>query len=355
MQSPNLGKWAPGAIEATVNASTSNRYYAGLDPLTQFAHSVAKLLAVRRARSPSTLNVMPSVYMLGTAPSTAAAFKRQPTFSSGGVEVAGHAWFGPESLSTSRGTQLPGADADENFQFIETTLASGTVPAIYYDGSADPHVMRLYPRGVGCDDVCDVVTISGATLTKEGLKDVLDEAHQRALITPTACGAASRLWQDSVKAFPAKESEKVIQEILENVLALALGAVRVKRELTGVAGRFDLGLSEQDPVDPAVWTNHALLELKIVKTFTNSGGKVPAAANRQAISKGLDQASSYRKEHGFRLSALCCFDMQKKHTLQQSFKHEKDRAKRLQVELWSWPLFPTTAAYRASVGASAPT
>lgn len=351
MQGPSIGKWTGDNLVATISANTGTRYYADLPKLTQFAHAVAKLLAVRRAKSATTLNAKPSIFVLGAPPQTTLAKKRQPTLSSGGVEVAGRVWFAPESLSTSTELILPGDDPDDNFKFVETELGAGAAPAIYFDGAASPNTMRLYPGGLASDGDCEVITIAGASLTKEALKELLDAAHERTLITPTAHPAAGRLWKDPANCFPVKQAEAGIQEVLLAALAVSLGQIRVKRENTGISGRFDLGLIEQDPLDPGKTTSHALLELKVVKTFTSTGGKVNASSNRKAVTKGLDQANAYRNEHGFHLSALCCFDMQKKHTLGACFKHEEKRAETLNVELWVWPLYSTTEAYRAVQGA----
>src|SRR5687767_9620406 len=132
MLGSRVGKWTGDDFSVTIGASTGNRYYASLPQLHQFAHAVAKLIAARLARSATTMNAKPSVFVLGSAPRATLPMKRQPTLSSGGVEVAGCAWFGPESLSTSTGIALPGDDADENFRFIDADLGSGKAIAIYF-------------------------------------------------------------------------------------------------------------------------------------------------------------------------------------------------------------------------------
>lgn len=353
MPTPDLGKWSGDDLAGTVSANSGSRYYADFPKLTQFAHSVAKVLSARRVRSPITLDSAPSVYVLGDVPQVDLPKKREPIFSAGATEVAGRVWFGAESMSSCNCFVLPSADADEVFKFVDEVLKAGDQPAIYFDGAADPHVMRLYIHGLGDDQDPHEISLDGALLSQERLKDLLDTLHKRVLVTPTASGAAATLWENGPKAYPAKESERTIQNVMETSLALALGAIRVRRENTGVSGRFDLGLVEQQVLDPSQTTNHALLELKVVKTYTHTGNNVAQAANRKAITKGVKQAGAYKKEHGFRMSALCCFDMQKTHTLDKCCEHETALAKKLGVDLWVWPLFSTTEAYRDAEAANA--
>lgn len=347
MSDAKLGLWKEDDISATVARYTGNRYYHSLPDNVQFIHSVGKILAIRNARDASALCSAPSFYVLGPVPEGIQLVpKREPTFSLGGVNVAGKVWFGAAAMNSSNGFSIPSdADADVLFTFVSETLASGTRSAIYFDGSTNDVVLRFYPNGVDNPDDCEDILFGGKHINEATVKAMLDRIHERSLITPTASMASRKLWKDGTKCFPAERPEGAIQEIVEIGLGNALGNVRVKREETGIYGRFDLALIEQDPLEPTKTINHAILELKVVKSFTHTGNEVSDAANHKAVLKGLKQAFSYQKEHGSRISAVCCYDMRQSHSSGDKCRY----AAKLGVEFWAWPLFSTTEASRNSL------
>jgi hypothetical protein len=250
-------------------------------------------------------------------------------------------------MNRSNGVQIPdGADTDALFTFVSQTLKSGSRPAVYFDGSANDEVFRFYPGGVDDPDNCEDITFCGAQINETTLKSLLDRIHERSLMTPTASPSSGDLWKDGRKCYPVEQAERAIQRTLYDALAATLGNVRVKYEETGVFGRYDLALIEQDPLDPSKSTNHAILELKIVKAFTSTGNPVSDTANKKAVLKGITQAFAYRKEHGSRISALCCYDMRSNPTLHKHFDCGCKAATKLEVKLWAWPLFSTTEASR---------
>ncbi|SDU29156.1 hypothetical protein SAMN05444156_3106 [Verrucomicrobium sp. GAS474] len=352
MDELKFGLWNNADSETANRQYSGSGYYASLPNEARFIHSVAKILAHRNAKDKASLCSAHSLYILAPVPEgKGIATKRQATFSQGGVNVAGNIWFGAEAMNSSNGIPIPeGADSDELFKYVSQTLASGDRPAIYFDGSANNAVLRFYPKGVDDPDTCEDISFDGASINDTTLKDILDKIHERSLLTPTASLVSSRLWKDNKKCHPSDEAENVVQSIVEIGLAHALGNVRVRREETSEFGRYDLALIEQDPLNPAQITSHAILELKIVKDFTSSGKKVAEISNRRAVVKGLKQAFAYRNVHGSRISILCCYEMRPKHTLGK--KPACNVAKKLEVHFWAWPLFSTTEAARDALVAS---
>lgn len=348
MSDTKLGCWTGDDLGATVKRYNGTRYYQSLPEEAQFVHSVAKVLSMRHAKDKTMLCSAPSLYILGPVPThVGVPPKREPTFSMGGVNVSGKIWFGASAMNSSTGFPAPsGADADGVFTYVSKTLSAGGQPAVYFDGSANEFILRFYPKGVDTPEDCQDILLGGAHITEATLRAVLDRIHELSLITPTASLVAGKLWKDTAKCHPIERAENEVQGILEVGLAQALGNVRVKREGTGAYGRYDLTLLEQDPLDSSKITNHAILELKVIKSFTSTGKKVSDAVNQTAVLKGLKQAFAYRKEHGSRISALCCFDMRPDPNLQQYPEGKCKVAADLDVQFWAWPLFHKTEAAR---------
>lgn len=348
MGDERLGLWKDDDLLVTVSSYTGTQYYHYLPDEVQFVHSVSKILAMRNARDKPVLCSAPSLYVLAPVPENVTiAPKREPTFSLGGVNVAGKVWFGAPAMNSCNGFSIPPyTDTDALFLFVSKTLASGSRPAIYFDGSANEAVLRFYPKGVDLPDDCEDILFGGTHLSETTLKRVLDRIHERFLITPTASMASGELWVNGEKSYPVIRAESAVQKVVEIGLGCALGNVRVKRERTGVYGRFDLALIEQDPQNPSKATNHAILELKVVKAFTSTGKAFPDGANKIAVLKGVKQAFAYREEHGSRISALCCYDMRPDPSLQKYSGRKCKIAEDLGVKFWAWNLFSTTESAR---------
>lgn len=342
-----FGHWKESDLETAVKQYNGSQYYSGYPSAAHFVHSVAKILAIRNAIDRVALCSASSLYILGTVPECASVtLKREPAFSLGGVDVSGKIWFGAEAMNSSNGVPIPaGADTDTLFTYVSQTLTSGKQPTIYFDGAVNGTAFRFYPDGVDAPDRCEDISFSGAHLDETTLKNVLDKIHNCSLITPSASMASKGLWCDGAKCYPVKEAEKAIQSIIEVGLAPALGNVRVKREETGTYGRYDLALIEQDPLDSSKSTNHAILELKVIRTFSSTGGNVSENTNKTAILKGIKQAYAYHIEHGSRISALCCYDMRPTPDLHKK-SGRKCVVKSLEIHFWAWPLFSTTEAAR---------
>ncbi|WP_139319646.1 hypothetical protein [Stenotrophomonas sp. TD3] len=222
-------------------------------------------------------------------------------------------------------------------------LAKSSLSQMIWKGKQHP-----YPHGLADPDTFDDLSLNASELSLEHIKKMLDGAHSRLLITPTASDLARDLWEDKGKSIPIGLAEKGVQKILHAVLSssLGFGSIVVRQEGTSEMGRYDFFLEEQDPVHPSVWTHHAVLELKVLKSFTESGNPVPAASNVDAVTDGLDQADKYRKDHSCRMAALCCYDMRKAPDVSGAIAHELDRAKALDVAIWAWPLYSTAQQAR---------
>lgn len=341
--------WVTPDLLDTVRAYVGSGYNQDAPSFAQFCHAAAKIIQKRRKLCLDTLKTAPAVFIMTSVPDVpGVVLDVQPMFDRGQSELAGRIWFGGARLARGTGIDLPQGTDQQRFAYITGSLKVGASPTIYYDAMHDDSVMRIYPRGLDEPDDCQELSLDSAKLTLDHIRKVLDALHDQLLKTPTASEQARELWKNQAKCFPIQESEKGIQKILHSALTgqLLFASVCVKQEGTSVMGRYDFRLDEQDPIDSSKWTHHAILELKVVKSFTNTGTAVPDATNRAAITDGVNQANEYRNDHSCRMAALCCYDMRKTPDITEAVVHEVERAKKLDVALWAWPIYSTSKKAR---------
>lgn len=337
-----IPSWADSDLLDTARAYVGSGYNQDAPPFAQFCHAAAKIIQKRRVVDLSTLKSAPTIFVMATVPNISSlCLDNQPMFDRGQVELAGHIWFGAARLARGVGIELPAGNDSQQFAYVIDSLGVGTAPAIYYDAAYDDALMRIYPKGLSNADDYQSISLDSTNLTLDYIKILLDILHEKLLKTPTASEAARDLWEDKNKFIPIKESEKGIQKTLYSALTgqLAFGQICIKQEGTSVMGRYDFRLDEQDPIDSSKWIHHAILELKVVKSFTHTGNPVPTTQNKTAVTDGVDQAHEYRNDHSCRMAALCCYDMRKDPNPDEAVAHEVDRAEKLDVRLWAWPIY----------------
>lgn len=341
--------WTDSELLITARAYVGSGYNQDAPPFAQFCHAAAKIIQKRRSCSPISLKTAPTIFVMAPVPNIdGLILDDQPMFDRGRVELAGCIWFGAARLAKGVGISLPNGSDKQQFAYVTDSLGVGALPTIYYDAAHDDNTMRIYPKGLGDPDDCQELSLDSTKLTLDYVKKLLDILHEQLLMTPTASESAPDLWENKDKCFPVHESEKGIQKILYSALTgqLAFAPIWVKQEGTSVMGRYDFRLDEQDPTDSSKWIHHAILELKVVKSFTHTGNPVPETTNRNAVTDGVNQANEYRKDHSCRMAALCCYDMRKTPDVAGAVAHEIDRAKKLDVALWAWPIYPTSKKAR---------
>lgn len=341
--------WSDKELEASITKYDGNGYNQGVDEFAQFTHAVQKFLRKRLRLDADSLNAASSVFLMGRLPDGQPAVRNAPLFTAARYDPAGCIWFGRKRLNAAAGVPLPDeATDDELFNYVVTVLGVGDLPAVLYDAMDES--VRIYPQGMADPHACVVRTITGVDVSLDYIKALLDKLHTSLLITPVASDSPSDLWEDRTRAHPINEAERGIQKILFIAFQTlyAFGYLKVEQEHVAALGRCDFILKEQDPIDPSIWTNHAILELKVVKSFTHTGSKVADASNQKAVSDGLDQARDYRSTFHCAMAALCCFDMRKLPDPEQAVQHEVERAESESIALWSWPIHHITKNARAA-------
>ncbi|WP_414486539.1 hypothetical protein [Stenotrophomonas maltophilia] len=343
------GLWSEDSLAGTVRAYNGSGYNQELPPFTQFCHEASKIIRRRRATVGNPLGNGPVIFILeGVIPESQCDTEIRHLFNLGEESIEGRLWTGASRLAMATGVRLPEGSAADRIKYVIETLGMGNLPAIYYDACTEEHIMRTFPAGLADHENYRDLSLKTSDFSLEHLRLMLEGAHAKLLFSPTASNLARKLWKDPEKTIPIQHAEKGVQDILHVALTarLGFGSIAVRQEGTSELGRYDFHLEEQDPVDPSVWTHHAIVELKVLKSFTSSGNPVAAADNMEAVSKGLKQAAGYRSDHACRFAALSCYDMRKQPDPEAAIAHEVHNAIAWDVGLWAWPLFPTAERAR---------
>lgn len=237
-------------------------------------------------------------------------------------------------------------DNDELFRIVTDALSLGEVPAIIFDPRANLPQVRFYPEGLKMPEHYVPVPINVTDVSLSRIFEAIDKVHEELLITPEAQEKAGKLWENNAKWWPSSKAEGLVQLYLRTGLTMAFPTCTVRSEQTSTPGRLDLEIEETNPLDQRHFTRHAILELKILRSFGCTGEKVTEEYTLEWITSGVKQAFSYRDKRGALAAALCCFDMRCIEKSDGSFAHVMALAKERNVELRSWFIYATSKQYR---------
>jgi hypothetical protein len=295
-------------------------------------------------------DLLPAIFLLAPpGPETDGAWNTEsiPMLDTGLKELAGFFWFvGPAVRLGHRILQKEyAADEAEAFGAVVTTFGLGGVPAIVVEHRSSAPQARFYPEGLECPDTVEVLRLGDEPIEMPAILAVIDAVHEKQLVTPSVQGTTCSLWAEPSKSWPVSDAEKQIQGVLRSALQGAYPGTTVREEETQATGRLDLEIGEQQP-GRNVLVRHALLELKVLRAFRESGFVVPKKEVATAVKDGMDQVLSYRDERQVKAAALCCFDMRAEVTGDDCFSGHKKRASDTELFLRAWHLFNTAKAYR---------
>ncbi len=349
-ETKSLGSWTGADFAGTARANFGIGADADLPSDVRFLAGVAKLIRRRMAENGAETDpARPAVFLLepNARPHKPEALpKRVPMLDNGLTSVTGRLWFVSPVVVSGKYIELEEADDDALFAIVTDTLALGQVPAIVFDPRTTVPTVRFYPSGLSDPEKCNAVVISGTDVSLQQIYEAIDKVYQHCLVTPEAQARAGKLWVDGSKWWPSQEAEDVVQLYLRAGLTTAFPTCTVRHEQTAVPGRLDLEIEQSDPLDRGKITRHAVLELKVLRSFRSSGTTVSKTETLEWVESGVRQAASYRDERGALAAALCCFDMRKEHTGEKCFEHVQELATKLIVELKHWFVFGTSEQYR---------
>lgn len=337
--------WGDDSLTDTGQRFRGDGADAGLSDPIRFRTNVARLIRRRIACGGGTGD--PSLFFLlpeGPAEPTTPPHT-VPMLNNGVTEVEGCLWFVGPVAARGKGLTVDNWNDAAAFHLAET-LGVGNVPAILFETRTQPPEARFYLAGVDDPDTYELMRLDSSNLTLAEILAVVDLMYERCLKTPDAQHADAKLWIKPRKHVPYKRAESRIAHTLREGLTGAFPTCTIREEQPQPSGRLDLEVEEPLPEDPSQIIRHAILELKVLRSFRSSDVPVPPSENEDSIRDGVRQAASYRDERGSRASALCCFDMRTAVVGAACFEPVRGLARRHRVTLRIWHIFSSARAWR---------
>jgi hypothetical protein len=353
----SLGPWKDANLRVTAQAGAGTGADAGVPHAVRFRSTIAKLVRRRlaiRGDAPEAPSV--SVFLLmPSPPGTAMDFspKRVPRLDNGMHEISGRIWFVGAAAASGHWIDAEFEDDDTLFSFITDTLKLGAAAAIVYDPQHPEVHIRHYPNGLADLESFDDVPLANAAVTIDAVTAAIETTHAEKMITPDAQPESIPLWFDPKKWWPFRNAESRVQGYLEIALNAAFPTCTIRSEQAMPEGRLDIEIVENDPVDRMIVMQHGILELKVLRSFGESGRTVTKTYTSNWIKSGVEQAAAYRDSKGAGWGALICFDMRCDDVGDGAcFTHVRTLAKRLEVHLRRWFVYGTSKQLRSALAAA---
>jgi len=349
-----LGPWSEADLAGTARTFIGLGADADLPAYVRFLSAVAKLLRRRRVQpSSSTDEAKPAVFLLEP---TARALGEQspirvPMLNNGLTPINGRLWFVSQVVVAGSFVDLDDLDDDAIFAAVTDILELGDAPAVLFDPRSNPPEARFYANGLANPEEYVSLDLGLTPVSLDRVFAAIDRVHETCLVTPEAQVTSGNLWAENTKWWASDEAEDRVQLQLKAGLATAFPTCTIRHEQTGATGRLDLEIEEADVVNVGQVTRHAVLELKVLRSYGSTGRTVSAQYTLDWVEKGVKQADAYRTEKNALAAALCCFDMRKDDSGEGCFGHVQELASRLDVRLRVWFLFATSEQYRDALAA----
>lgn len=276
------------------------------------------------------------------------AFKADRTFDrtvhTGRVRLAGRVHFMTHRAASSAFEEYAG-DANGLFDRI-AKLQCDRLPALVYDPSAGKSTLTYYPKGTHTDDGLVEVQLDAGPVTEAEILCVINAVYHTELCTPDNSGPV-KIWENTSRGYPIEDAERTVQQFLRMGLAARFHWCTIRAEQSSKLGRTDLEVVDDRTGMVGSVTHHALLELKVLRSFSHSGTAYPVATTDDAVSKGLNQAHSYGVNNNSLLRMLCCFDMRTDDVGDTTtFAHVQANATTLCVSLKRWYMYRSSEHMR---------
>lgn len=259
------------------------------------------------------------------------------TLHMGRVRLVGRVHFMTHRAATSAFEEYAG-DANGVFDRI-AELGYEHLPTMVYDASAGKTRLSYYPKGTQTDDGIVEVDLDVGPVTEAEIMSVIEAVYRTELCTPDNTGP-TKIWENASKGYPIEDAERTVQQFLRVGLAARFHWCTIRAEQPSKLGRTDLEVVDDRTGEVGRVTHHALLELKVLRSFSHSGSAYTAASNQESVSKGVNQAHAYGNINNTLLRMLCCFDMRSNDIGDTTtFAHVQTEAATLCVSLKRWYLY----------------
>jgi|GEM_PF-939087 len=262
----------------------------------------------------------------------------------GRVRLAGRVHFMTPRAASSAFEEYVG-DANGVFNRI-AELQCDHRPAMIYDPSLGKSTLTYYPKGTYTDEGMVEIELDVGPVTEAEVLSVIDAVYRTELCTPDNSGP-TKIWENAPKGYPVEEAERTVQQFLRVGLAARFHWCTIRAEQAGKLGRTDIEVVDDRTGEAGAITHHALLELKVLRSFSHSGTAYPAATTAEAVTKGVNQAHSYGITNNSLLRMLCCFDMRTNDVGDTTtFAHVQNDAITLCVSLRRWYMYRSSEHMR---------
>lgn len=206
-----------------------------------------------------------------------------------GTPLLGNMFFSGADATHGQFIPIP-TEASAILEWLDDQELGGCpVVAVYRNAK------EMVTRRFGIEDSArsDEIRDQEPLATVHELVDALTHYHRSRVVTPTGCPEGVWEPRSAHRYIPGPRPEKSIQSDLELALNFWFrGVVRAQSEDPTNIGRIDVRLLKKEASGRlAYWI---ILELKIIKSFTNTGSKVGDSTNVEGIIKGVKQAGSYQ-------------------------------------------------------------
>lgn len=344
-----LGAWEGDRAELQRAAPTNYGDVDDLPPALRFQVYVTRMIRTRE-RQPDAETAGAAAFILVSKEQ-----QRELTVGrtldrnahTGRVRLAGRLHFVTQRAMSSVFEECDGND-NALFSRIEL-LDCAHLPALVYLPSENASAVTYYPNGTGTDDGAVQLQLDIGPVAEADILSVVNAVYETELCTPDNAGPV-KLWENANKGFPVEEAERTVQQFLRIGLAGRFSWCSIRAEQPGKLGRTDIEVVDDRTGAPGAITHHALLELKVLRSFTHTGSPYPDSNAKDAVSKGVNQAHAYGLTHNSLLRMLCCFDMRTVDVGDDTtFSHVMTDATTLSVRLKRWYMYRSSEHYRDAI------
>lgn len=343
----DLGPWEGADLAGTEQQNAGVGSDSGLPAEVRFLGNVAKLarrrIGVSRANDPNR----PGVFLLSPGPPSdhVGEARRVPMLDNGLTHVTGRIWFVGPGPSSGHYLDHNYTDDDELFRYVTDTIGLGTIPTIIIDPRPEAPALRYYPCGLISLNEVTILSLDHVQVAFDDVRSIAEKLYRDILVSPDNQPKAGKLWKKPDQHWPMSRAEEIIQLYLVPLLLGAYPALEVRHEETSAEGRLDICIYERDVHDRSITKCHGLIELKVIRSFGETGKPYTDQANKDWIESGVKQASAYGDRRSAAWRALFCYDMRSTVGL-SCFDHVASLAGKLNVLLARWYLFASSSEFR---------
>ena len=181
----------------------------------------------------------------------------------------GSLWFVGDTLGHGFARDVSGMSTLQVMEEV-IRLGAGNHPTLIAD-SQTPKIAYLYPDGCGQPESGEVIEFGDTVVEVAHILEGLDGLYK--LIRTPDQSKASRLWSDAKKWYPSEKAEAAVQHEVTRALGGRYPRLDVRFEQPSSIGRTDVELIQIWNLAAGQNIRHALIELKVLRSFIRIPGK----------------------------------------------------------------------------------